>query len=77
MQLLEQARLRILARRLANVETRTQTTVAPGSTTPAPITPSAALVMAAAAQGVSLADLEKLTPLDLAALQAEFNAGLL
>lgn len=50
----------------------TPTTVAPASQKP---TPSAGLAAAAAAQGITLADLETLSPADLASLQAAFDSG--
>lgn len=71
------AHIRALKRRLAKVEAKAPVTVATGTTTPGPITPSAALVAEAAKQGVSLAQLQALSPDELAQLQAEFDAGLL
>lgn len=65
-------------RRLAKLEALapvTVTTVPPGPTTVGPLTPSAALVAAALAQGVSLDTLNSLTPLQLTELQAAFDSG--
>lgn len=46
-----------------------------GPTTVGPITPSAGLVALSMAQGVSLAELEALSPVNLALVQAAFDAG--
>lgn len=69
------AKIRALKRRLAKVEALAPSTTTGPTAAPGQVTPSAALVAEAQAQGVSLATLLALSPENLAKLQAAFDAG--
>lgn len=71
--MLEKLELKNLLARQAFLEAISGITPAPPA--PSQPTPSAALVKAAAAQGVSLATLQSLTPAELAQLQKMFDEG--